>query len=103
MATLYIAYHKYPLKTIGSTTMQMEGSFIASEKVDLAAGGVSKNAPDGAQYATLWADVPFWYQIGSGLTAAAPAGSTSQPVPAGAMVQTEDVVGLGTFIAASAI
>src|ERR1700753_2121730 len=97
MATMYVAWHKYPTKVVGGTTMQTEGSFIASETIDISAGGTTNQAPAGAQYATVWADVPF--EFAAGIWPSPVKGATSDPSPANDPVQVPDIQPFGTQIA----
>ena len=101
MATMYVAWHKYATKVIGDTTMQTEGPFIASETINIAAGGMTNQAPAGAEYATVWSDVAFW--IASGINPTAAAGGASEPYPANEPVQVPAVVPYGTQIAGIAL
>lgn len=101
MATMYINWRRYPTKVVGMTTMQVEGAFISSETIDISAGGISSNAPPGAEYASVWADVPF--EFAPGLAPVAVKGSTSEIYPASFPVQVSDVQALATKIAGIAI
>ena len=92
MATMYIAWHQYNRTFVAGAAMQTEGPFIASETIDISAGGVSGVAPGGAEYATVWADVPFEFALGASPTAVK--GSTSDPYPANEPVQTPQVAGM---------
>lgn len=83
MSTMYVAWHKWHRHPVNGMTMQVEGPFISSEEVDISTVHVSTAAPEGAEYATVWADVPFYFKNGTG----AAAGSTSKPYPANAPVQ----------------
>jgi hypothetical protein len=102
MATMYVAWYTYATKVVGGTTMQTEGPFIESAPaVDISAGGVSANAPVGAEYADVWSDVPFYYL--PGINPSAAKDKTSKPYPANAVVQIPAVHGTETKIAGIAI
>ena len=84
MSTMYIAWHKWDHNPVNGTTMQVEGPFISSEAVDISGSGDGSGvAPEGAEFATVWADVPFYFKRGTG----AAADSTSKPYPANVPVQ----------------
>ena len=100
MATMYVAWHRYATKTVGSTVMQTEGPFIASSgPIDISAGGATLNAPAGAEYADVWADVPFYYLAGP----VAAKDITSKPYPANSVVQVPNIQQLSTIISGIAI
>lgn len=101
MATMYVAWHRYPTKAVGETTVATEGVFIASETIDISAGGVTGQAPNGAEYATVWADVPF--EFSAGPSPSAVKGSTSMPYPAVDPAQSPNVIPGSTRIAGIAI
>ena len=83
MPTMYVSWHKFHRRPVDGMVMQIEGPFISSEDVDITTAHATSAAPDGAEYATVWADVPFYFKKGTG----AAADNTSKPYPANAPVQ----------------
>src|SRR3954468_10058645 len=84
MSTMYVAWHKWYRHGVNISLTQVEGTFISSEEVDISgSGNDSAVAPKGAEYATVWADVPYYFKKETG----AAADSTSKPYPAYIPVQ----------------
>jgi hypothetical protein len=96
--TMYVAYHKSNQKTVGSTALPIDGDFIASEPpIDITTGGSSKETPQGADYADVWADGPFWVKKGSATTSPS-VDSTAKPVPANTIIQIQNLQDFGSQI-----
>jgi hypothetical protein len=94
---MYVAYHKFNQKVVGATTMQVSGDFLGSEVVDITTGGRTKEAPQGAEYADVWADGPAYIALGSASSTPA-AGSTEKPIPANNIVQIQNLQPFGSQI-----
>lgn len=84
MSTMYVSWHKWHRHPVNGMTMQVEGPFISSEEVDIGSGAAASGAaPSGAEYATVWSDVAFYFSK----TGSAAADNTSKPYPANIPVQ----------------
>src|SRR3954451_23845594 len=100
MATMYVASHKWYRQHVNIYLTQFEGPFISSEEVDISgSGNDSAVAPNGAEYATVWADVPYYFKKETGATP----DSASKPYPANIPVQVVNVTPGETVISGVAI
>lgn len=89
MPTMHINWHK--LHRIPT----MEGEFIKRDIVTIGGSGSAPiSAPDGAEYATIWADAAFAFR----LNATALADANARALPASSLVQITDVKGSQTSI-----
>ena len=102
MATMYVAWHKWNRVPVNGTTMQTEGQFIASQAVDITASAPTDPAPVDAEYAEVWADVPFYFVPGTG-SVTATKDKACKPFPANVPVQVTPIRAGGTKIAGIAI
>src|SRR3954452_20159683 len=100
MSTMYVSWHKWYRRGVNVALLQVEGPFISSESVDISGSGDDSDiAPDDADYATVWADVPFYFKNGTG----AATDSTSKPYPAYIPVQIVNVTPGETVISGVAL
>lgn len=81
--TLHINWHRAPVRDMRGFTANVEGPFISGEAVEIGSSTKSAAAPEGAYYATVWADAPAHIAYGADPAA----DGTGRSIPANTMVQ----------------